>query len=84
MTAAIEAPGCPQTTSNTTLGAELEMYPLKTNRGVWKLEWGDMTRKTLPVMVDQRKGGSGTREGQDMVRWSTPERREEQDGTKTR
>ena len=39
MTAAQKVLGCSSTTSNTVLGAELGMYPLKTNRDVRKLKW---------------------------------------------
>ena len=39
MTAAKKVLGCSSTTSNTVLGAELGMYPLKTNRDVRKLKW---------------------------------------------
>ena len=39
MTAAKKVLGCSSTTSNTVLRAELEMYPLETNRDVRKLKW---------------------------------------------
>ena len=38
MTAAKSILGCPSTTSNTVLRAELGMYPLETNRDVRKLK----------------------------------------------
>ena len=63
--------GCSSTTSNTVLRAELEMHPLKTNRGVRKLKWqykvNNIPGKRLPAIVDRavwekiRKGRAGIR-----------------------
>ena len=62
--------GCSRTTSNTSLRAELGIYPLKTNRGVSSLKWlykvRNMPEKRLPAIVDRAawekmtKGRAGT------------------------
>ena len=60
VTAAKIIPRGSSTTSNTVLRAELEMYPLETNRDTRKLKWlykvRRMPKKRFPAIVDRAEG----------------------------
>ena len=64
--------------SNTFLGAELGMHPLKTNRDRRKLKWQyrllilirNMPKKRLPAIVDRAVWEKATK-GQPGIRWDS-------------
>ena len=74
MTVAKNILGCPSTTSNTALRAELliGMYPLKTNRDMRKLKWQyevkNLPEKRLPAIGDRAVWEKVTN-GRAGIRW---------------
>ena len=74
MTAAKKVLGCSSTTSNTGLGAELGMYPLKTNRDVRKLKWQykvrNMPKKRSPAIANRAVWEKVTKERAG-IRWGS-------------
>ena len=74
--------GCSNTTSNRVLRAELGMYPLKTNRGVSKLNWQYKVRNTpkkrLPALADRAVWKKVTKERAG-IRWDSAVKKERKD-----
>ena len=72
MTSAKKILGCPNTTCNKVLRAELGMYQLKTNRDVRKLTWQykvrNMPEKKLPAIADKAVCEKTTK-GRVGIRW---------------
>ena len=72
MTAAEKIQGCPNTTSNTVLRAELGMYPLEANRHARKLKWQykviNVPKKRLPARVERAVWEKLTK-GRAGIRW---------------